>query len=125
MTETRTFHAGDILSVLTPYLMSPRGINGVSDLLAFMAGEELDPHQMGRVAAECEASLAAQHPDLAALAVPAEALADREAGLAWLSALPDSEARRVTPLAPEDHAHMDPETEALAKYGLPFRSALD
>ena len=123
-TETGTFHVGDILSVLQPLLVSPRGIDGVADLLTFMAGEPLDPHQYGRVADECKASLAAQFPDIASLAIPAEALADRDTGLAWMAALPGGDTREVAPLAPEDHTHLDPEAEAVAKYGRPFRSHL-
>ncbi len=122
--ETRTFHAGDILSVLTPYTLSPRGLDGIGDLLCFMAGEPLDPYQWERVAGECEASLAAQHPDLAALTVPAEVLADRDAGMAWLAGLPDAETRPVVPLDPEDHTRIDPLAESAAKYGLPMRSVL-
>jgi hypothetical protein len=124
MSETRTFHAGTILSVLTPHMVSPGGPDAIGALLAFMAGEELDPHQWRRVAAESKTSLSAQHPDLATLSIPPAALASREAGLAWLASLPDSEARAVTPLASEDHTHIDPAAEALAKYGVPFRSAL-
>jgi len=78
------FHAGDILSVLTPHMVSPGGPDAIGALLTFMAGEELDPHQWRRVAAECAVSLAAQHPDLAALAIPAGALASRAAARAGI-----------------------------------------
>ena len=124
MTETRTFHAGDILSVLTPYMLSPRGIDGVDDLLAFMTGGPLDPHQYERVSAECAPSLAAQFPDLAALDIPPGAVSSRPTGLAWLASLPGGETCEVAPLAPEDHTRIEPEAEALAKHGVPFRSRL-
>jgi hypothetical protein len=39
VTTTRAFHLGDILSVTTGCLVSPRGIAGVCDILNWMTGE--------------------------------------------------------------------------------------
>lgn len=112
MTETRPFHVGGILSVITLHMVSPDGLDGICDLLSWMTGDQvlLWP-QYPRVAAECAPSLREQFPDLAALTLPREALASRTEGLAWLAVLPGGETREVAPLAPEDHTRIDPTTE--------------
>lgn len=112
MTATRPFHVGGILSVITPHMVSPDGLDGIRDLLSWMTGDRvlLWP-QYPRVAAECAPSLREQFPDLAALTLPPEVLSDRETGLAWLARLPGGETREVAPLAPEDHTSIDPLTE--------------
>lgn len=119
------FHAGDILSVLQPRLVSPDGAAGVQRLLEFMTDDALGLHQLGRAQDECRDSLAAQHPDLAAIAaagIPAPVLADRDTGLAWLATLPDADGRVVAPLGADDHTHVDAETEFFARYG--FRATV-
>lgn len=40
--EAAEFHVGDILSVITDRLVSPKHIGGVYDILGFMAGEDPD-----------------------------------------------------------------------------------
>ena len=65
MPSTKTFHLGDILSVTTSRLVSPRHIDGVYDILNWMTGDNLFTHQLPRASRECEGPLLAQHPDLA------------------------------------------------------------
>jgi hypothetical protein len=110
VTDTRKFHAGDILSVLTPHMVSPGGTAAIGALLSFMAGEPVMLHQFKRVAAECAPALASQHPELAAITIPADALTDRETGLDWLATLRPV-MREVQPLAAEDHTSIHPVDE--------------
>jgi hypothetical protein len=62
---TKAFDLGDILSVTTGFLVSPRHIGGVYDILGFMTGEQLFTHQLPAACRECEPLLLAQHPQLA------------------------------------------------------------
>jgi len=113
MPETREFHIGDILSVTTGRLVSPRHIDGVYDILNFMTGDSLFTHQLPRACDECAPRLLEQHPQLADVEVPgdfggsAEAVADwLETQMAWLGReLP------VTALEAADHTYVDPITE--------------
>lgn len=112
MTETRDFHLGDIQSVTTSRLVSPRHMDGIYDILGYMTGEDLFTHQLSRAARECEGPLLAQHPDLAAVEVPEDF--GGAAGVdAWLAKQVARfwETRRVAPLHEDDHTHIDPFTE--------------
>ena len=62
---TREFHLGDILSITTHRLVSPRHMDGVYDILNFMSGDDLMTHQLPRVCDEMKPRLLAQHPVLA------------------------------------------------------------
>jgi hypothetical protein len=115
--ETKTFHLGDILSITTGCLVSPRHIGGVYDILGWMTGESLMTHQVPRACGECEGPLLAQHPDLAAIVTPETFGDDPERGVAdWLTAQVAvyGETREVAPLAAEDHTYIDPITELRA-----------
>jgi hypothetical protein len=114
---TKTFHLGDILSITTRRLVSPRHIDGVYDILNWMTGDNLFTHQLPRASEECEGPLLAQHPDLANVVVPdnfgetadeAKAAVDR-----WLAEQITvyGETREVAPLAADDHTVIDPLTE--------------
>lgn len=111
---TRTFHLGDILSVTTERMLSPTHLDGLFDILNWMTGDNLFSHQLPRAAQECQGPLLAQHPDLADIEVP-----DWPDGVpvaivqAWLAEQVTryGETREVTPLAPEEHTHIDPITE--------------
>jgi hypothetical protein len=109
--ETRTFHLGDVLTITTGRLVSPRHMDGVYDVLNFMTGDNLFTHQLPRAMDECQGPLLAQHPDLAAIEVPH---LDGEAEVVtWLAAQVEryGETRAVAPLAAEDHTYIDPLTE--------------
>ena len=112
MSGTRTFHVGDILTITTGRLVSPRHVDGIYDICNFMTGDNLFTHQLPRAADECTPSLREQFPDLAAVEAP-EDLSGEEAVRAWLAGITaeHGETREVRPLAPEDHTHMDPFTE--------------
>ncbi|MCC5574523.1 hypothetical protein IMZ11_02570 [Microtetraspora sp. AC03309] len=108
MTETRDFHLGDILTIITECLVTPNGVDGIYQILNWMTGDNLFTHQLPRAARECAPDLLRQHPDLAAITVPAF---DGEAAVwAWLEKQVRryGERRPIAPLAPLDHARIDP-----------------
>jgi hypothetical protein len=116
--STKTFHLGDILSITTSRLVSPRHIDGVYDILNWMTGDSLFTHQLPRACDECEGPLLAQHPDLAAI-VPPESFGDGSKGSAeeavnrWLAEQVAiyGETREVAPLAGDEHTRIDPFAE--------------
>lgn len=112
MAETRDFHLGDILSVTTGRLVSPRHIGGVYDILNFMTGDNLFTHQLPRACGECEGPLLAQHPDLAGVEVPEE-FTGKEHVEAWLAeqVARFGETRPVAALGDDDHTRIDPFAE--------------
>lgn len=65
--QERDFDLGDVLSITTSLLVSPRHIKGVYDILDFMSGENLFTHQLPRVAEEMRPVLFSQHPQLRAV----------------------------------------------------------
>lgn len=109
MPETRDFHLGDILSVTTGLLVSPRHIEGVYDILNWMTGDNLFTHQLPRAGEECQGPLLRQHPDLADVQIPDE-FDGKEHVERWLVEQVErfGETRPVTPLATEDHTRIDP-----------------
>ena len=62
--KTKEFHIGDVLSITTGRLVSPRHIGGVYDILNFMTGDNLFTHQLPRVSNECKPYLFEWHPQL-------------------------------------------------------------
>lgn len=113
---TKEFHIGDILSVTTGRLVSPRHVDGVYDLLSWMTAEPVWTHQLPRVANECAPSLRQQFPDLATLDVP-EGLGSEEAVLLWLASLEPQHGtmRAVDRLAAKDHTSINPIAELKMK----------
>lgn len=63
--ESRDFDLGDILSVTTGRLVSPRHMTGLYDILRFMTGEDIYTHQIPRVIKEASPVLLKMHPQLA------------------------------------------------------------
>ena len=63
--KTKKFHLGDVLSITTGRLVSPRLMDGVYDILSFMTGDELfTTHQLPRASDECKPYLLEQFPQL-------------------------------------------------------------
>jgi len=110
--EYRRFHVGDILSITTGRMVSPRNIEGVNDILNYMTGSLLFSHQLPRVADECAPSLRAQHPDLNEVEIP-EGLADPDKFEKFMGELATKygEDRPVFPISPEDHVYIHPMKE--------------
>ncbi|MDP1689462.1 MAG: hypothetical protein Q8L47_05055, partial [bacterium] len=63
--KTKKFHLGDVLTITTGRLVSPRHIDGVYDILNFMTGDNLFTHQLPRAMDECKPYLFAQFPQFA------------------------------------------------------------
>jgi len=112
MSETREFHIGDILSITTYRLVSPRRVDGIYDILGWMTDETPMTHQLPRLTEECAPSLRAQFPDLAAIAVP-DGINSEATLRAWLASLEPQYGtmRAVGRLDPVDHTPIDPITE--------------
>jgi hypothetical protein len=117
--DTKTFHLGDILSVTTSRLLSPRHMDGVYDILNWMTGDSLFTRQLPRAARECAPRLLGQHPDLAGAVPPEEFGSDDDPGSVkaavdrWLAeqVARFGEYREVAPLADGDHTVIDPVAE--------------
>ncbi len=60
----KNFHIGDVLSITTGCLVSPRKMEGVYDILNFMTGDNLFTHQLPRASDECKPYLFKQYPQL-------------------------------------------------------------
>jgi hypothetical protein len=115
---SRPFRLGDILTITTGRLVSPRHMDGVYDILNWMTGDNLFTHQIPRATDECRGPLLAQHPDLAGVAAPGK-FGDGSKGSAkqavdaWLAGQVAAygEMREVEPLHPDDHTRIDPMAE--------------
>ena len=59
---SKQFHLGDVLSVTSDFLLSPRKIDGVYDILNYMTGDDLYTHQLPRASKECKPWLLRKHP---------------------------------------------------------------
>lgn len=84
MTGTRTFHLGDLITVVTGHLVSPNHIDAVYDVCDFVTGEAHMTHQLPRASRAITPWLVEQHPWLADIKVPDFAGADERAVFAWL-----------------------------------------
>jgi hypothetical protein len=116
-TQTRSFHIGDILSITSGKLVSPRHVEGIYDLLGWMTDEKPMTHQLPRLSEECAPALREQFPDLAAVDVP-KGLNSEEKVLFWLGSLEAEYGtrREVAPLPPQDHTSIDPLVEMRMNY---------
>jgi len=63
--DTREFDLGDVLSVTTGKLVSPRHIQGVYDILDFLFSTNFWTHELPAACAAARPVLIAQYPDLA------------------------------------------------------------
>jgi hypothetical protein len=61
---TQRFHLGDVLSITTGRLVSPRHIDGVYDILNFMTGDNLSTIALPRASDVCKPHLLRQFPQL-------------------------------------------------------------
>lgn len=111
MSETKTFHIGDILTITSGKLVSPKHIGGVYEICDWMTGSANMTHQLTRVSREIEPQLREDFPDLAAVDVPA-GLNSEEKVLEYLAALGLGETREVERLRnADDHTDIDPIAE--------------
>lgn len=103
----REFHLGDVLSITTGRLVSPRHVDGIYDILNFMTGESLYTHQLGRAMQACRPSLLNQHPALAEVDVSDVGVNNWRPWLLTQTAR-FGEVLAVEPLLPGVYAAMDP-----------------
>jgi hypothetical protein len=85
MTSPRLFHIGDVLSITSGVLLSPRGLTGVKELLSYMTEEDLSLYELTAAAEACAPILRAQFPTLAAEFIPK--FDHSSEALAWLESL--------------------------------------
>lgn len=112
--NARSFDLGDVLSVTTGILMSPRHMEGIYDILNFMTGGNLFTHQLPRACREVAPIIIQQHPQLAAIEL--DTLEPEFVG-AVLAGLKHKygDTLALTPMA--DYAHMHPIEELLSMRG--------
>jgi len=105
----RSFHLGDILSITTRRLLSPRHMDGVYDILNYLTGDDLCTHQLPRAARQCTPLLLAQHPFLQTIAVPKH-LSGTDAWYAWRDEQVEryGEQHLLQPLPPAQRCIRDP-----------------
>ena len=84
MAETvREFDLGDVLSITTGRLVSPRHIDGVYDILNHIMGCKHWTHQLGRAAEQAKPWILEQHPQLAEVDCSACTTETWQGWLAW------------------------------------------
>lgn len=106
------FALGDVLSITTGRLVSRDHMDGIYRILNHMTNDNLYTHQLPRAMDECQGPLLSQHPQLAGISTPELSTADEV--IAWLDvqeAIYGTELP-VAPLAPNQHAVVDPLEEA-------------
>lgn len=115
MAMTRDFHLGDILSITTGRLVSPRHMDGIYDILNYMSGDNLFTHQLPRVMGEARPILLAAHPQLSSVDEDAE-IGPNNVG-AWLAAQVAlfGEMLPVPKLNEDQHERIDPMSELAEK----------
>lgn len=69
-TDTRSFHIGDLITVVEGHLVSPDHMTGIYNVVDFVTGQEHMTHQLPRAAREVTPWLLEQHPWLADITVP-------------------------------------------------------
>lgn len=108
----RDFDLGDILTVVTGNLVSLRHMEGVYDILSFMAGEPVYTHQIGRVLGEAKPVILRQHPQLASVTVP-DNVEGNDAVAVWVAEQKSEfgETLPVSPMTIAQHERIDPLSE--------------
>src|SRR5260370_843118 len=96
---TKTFALGDILTVITGRLVTPRGVGAAYDVLGWMTGRRVQPYQVPGASRECAFALYVQHPDLGG-GLPPPDFGDYEAVACWLAAPGPRRGRPARPAGP-------------------------
>lgn len=118
----RRFHVGDILAVILGGQQSPRGLDGIVDLIKYMTDDVPFSTQIGRFMQECGPSLRAQFDAvLGAFYTPPEgAWQDTPSVYRWLGSVIQTLGESfftVVPLTEAQHARIDIVTELELDYG--------
>jgi hypothetical protein len=104
--DTKEFHLGDILSITSGKLVSPRHIDGVMDILGFMTNDEVYIHQVGRISEECKPYLLEAMPWLNEISVGDVNQHNYKQWVAGLTATYGT-MHKVRRIHPEDHEVKD------------------
>lgn len=81
---TKTFHIGDLITVVGHHLVSPDGIGGIYNVVDYVTGQSHMTHQLPRAAKAVTPWLLEQHPWLADITVP-DGLRGEAGVMAWLA----------------------------------------
>ncbi|MCA9349577.1 hypothetical protein KC853_00850 [Candidatus Saccharibacteria bacterium] len=119
---TRRFHIGDVLAVTTGRFTSPRGMEGIYDILGYMTDELPYSNQLERFAEECKPYLERRLGKvIGPFSEVPETITDRLSRYRWLNAVTEEmngdPFLMVGKIAEEDHAVIDPMTELRLDYG--------
>jgi len=79
------FDLGDILSITTGRLVSPRHIDGVSAILNYMTSVKNYSHQLPRASDACMPALLEQHPQLRNVRVPSKKTTQTWQNAEWMA----------------------------------------
>ena len=126
---SRRFHIGDVLSITTGRLVSPRGIEGIYDILGYMTDDSPYTTQLGRFAEECLPYLEKQLGQTIRLysEVP-ESVKDSLSLYKWLHGVSDGmngdPFLKVSKIGEDDHAVIDPMTELELDHGPEIRKKI-
>lgn len=114
--KRKLFHLGDILSITTGRLVSPRLMGGVYDILNYMTQDNLYTHQLPRAGDECKPWLLRQHPQLRT--VDASSI-DRDNWQDWLAEQVKLFGKEllVEPIPRDDHDYIEPIAELVEMVG--------
>ncbi len=82
--ETRRFHFGALVTVVTDTFVCPGGIGDLYEILNWMTGDNLMTHQLPLAADAVRPDLLGQHPWLSEVSVP-EAVKDELSATVWLA----------------------------------------
>ncbi len=119
---SRRFHVGDILSITTGRLTSPRGMDGIYDILGYMTDDSPFTTQLGRFAEECKPYLEQQLGEaIKAYSEVPETITDSLSLYKWLHAVTEGmngdPFLRVGKVGEKDHAVMDVMSELELDHG--------
>lgn len=64
MSETKSFHLGDVLSMTTGRLVSPEHMAGVYKIASYLVGRAVYTHEIPAAFRQCRDPLLDQHPQL-------------------------------------------------------------
>jgi hypothetical protein len=119
---SRRFHIGDILSITTGRLVSPRRMDGIYDILGYMTNDSPFTTQLGRFAEECRPHLEKQLGEaIKPYSEVPEGVNDTLSLYKWLHTVTEGMKGdpflKVGKIGEEDHAVMDPMTELELDHG--------
>ncbi len=114
----KTFHIGDLITVVDGHLVSPDHIGGVYNVIDFVTGQAHMTHQLPRAALEVTPWLLKQHPWLADITVP-DSLGTEAAVKEWLAPVIEryGERHAVEPMPSGAYVGREPIAELVEMVG--------